>query len=74
MRIRVKVALVDVRSGNWAVFSPEAFDDSRASTSLRRGAKDQQQVELLKAKACGGECEGIGETVFGDIWRGEMSS
>ena len=51
MRIRLKLALIDVRTGNWAVMSPEAFDDSRMSTSLRRGAKDQQQVELLKAKA-----------------------
>jgi hypothetical protein len=51
MRIRLKLALVDVRSGNWTVMSPEAFDDARTSTSLRRGAKDQQQVELLKTKA-----------------------
>jgi hypothetical protein len=51
MRIRLKLALIDVRSGNWSVISPEAFDDARMSTSLRRGAKDQQQVELLKAKA-----------------------
>ena len=51
MRIRLKLALIDVRSGNWSVLSPEAFDDARVSTSLHRGAKDQQQVELLKAKA-----------------------
>lgn len=51
MRIRLKLALIDVRSGNWTVMSPEAFDDARMSTSLRRAAKDQQQVELLKAKA-----------------------
>jgi hypothetical protein len=51
MRIRLKLALIDVRSGNWSVLSPEAFDDSRMSTALRRGARDQQQVELLKAKA-----------------------
>ena len=51
MRIRLKLALIDVRSGNWTVMSPEAFDDARMSTSLRRAARDQQQVELLKAKA-----------------------
>jgi hypothetical protein len=51
MHIRLKLALIDVRSGGWTVFSPTAFDDSRTSTPLRRGAKDQQQVELLKAKA-----------------------
>lgn len=51
MRIRLKMAVIDVRSGNWSVLSPEAFDDSRISASIRRGANDQKQVELLKAKA-----------------------
>lgn len=51
MRIRLKVAVIDVRSGNWSVLSPEAFDDSRISASITRGANDQRQVELLKAKA-----------------------
>jgi hypothetical protein len=51
IRIRLKLALIDVRSGNWSVLSPEAFDDLRMSTSVHRGAKDQQQVELLKARA-----------------------
>jgi len=51
MRIRLKLALVDVRTGNWSVLSPEAFGDSRFSTALRRGAKDQQQVDALKARA-----------------------
>jgi hypothetical protein len=51
MRIRLKLAVIDVRSGNWSVLSPKAFDDSRISTSPRRGVKDQKQVELLKGKA-----------------------
>lgn len=51
MRIRLKMAVLDVRSGNWSVLSPEAFDDSRISASIRRGANDQKQVEVLKAKA-----------------------
>jgi hypothetical protein len=51
MRIRLKLAVIDVRSGNWSVLSPNAFDDARVSTSPRRGVKDQQQVETLKAKA-----------------------
>jgi hypothetical protein len=51
MRIRLKLALIDVRSGNWSVLSPEVFDDSRISTGLGRAAKDQKQVETLKAKA-----------------------
>jgi hypothetical protein len=51
MRIQLKVALVDVRSGNWSVFSPRAFDDARITTSPRRGAVDQKQVERLKKLA-----------------------
>jgi len=48
LRIRLKLALVDVRSGDWTVFSPKAFDSARLSTSPRRGATDQKQVEHLK--------------------------
>lgn len=51
MRIQLKVALVDVRSGNWSVFSPKPFDDARITTSPRRGAVDQRQVERLKKLA-----------------------
>jgi len=51
MRIRLKVALVDVRSGNWTIFSPKPFEDSRISASPRRGAVDQKQVEHLKQQA-----------------------
>src|SRR6266581_1338939 len=36
LRIRLKLALVDVRSGDWTVFSPKAFDTARLSTSPRR--------------------------------------
>jgi hypothetical protein len=48
LRIRLKVALVDVRSGNWSVFSPKPFEDARVSTSPRRSAVDQKHVERLK--------------------------
>jgi hypothetical protein len=51
MRIRLKVALVDVRSGNWSVFSPKPFADARLSTGPGRGAVDQKQVERLKQLA-----------------------
>ena len=51
MRIHVKVALVDVRTGDWSVFSSKPFDDARLSTSPRRAAADQKQVELLKKLA-----------------------
>ena len=51
LRIQLKVALVDVRSGNWSVLSPKPFDDARLTTSPRRGAVDQKQVERLKKLA-----------------------
>lgn len=51
LRIRLKIALVDVRSGDWTVFSPRAFDSARLTTSPRRGANDQKQVERLKSLA-----------------------
>ncbi len=51
MRIRLKVALVDVRTGDWAIFSPKPFDDDRISISPRRAATDQELVERLKLKA-----------------------
>lgn len=51
MRIRLKVALIDVRSGNWTVFSPKPFEDASISRSPRRAAVDQKQVERLKTEA-----------------------
>jgi hypothetical protein len=51
MRIRLKVALIDVRTGSWSVFSPKPFEESNISRSPRRGAMDQKQVERLKSEA-----------------------
>lgn len=51
MRIRLKVAIVDVRSGQWEMFSPEPFQDTAASARLTRESSDQGQVALLKTKA-----------------------
>jgi hypothetical protein len=51
MHIQLKVAVVEVRSGNWSVFSPNPFDDARVSSAPRRGAVDQKQVERLKKLA-----------------------
>jgi hypothetical protein len=50
-RIRLKMALIDVRSGHWTVFSPKAFESGRLSISPRRSVADQKQVEALKQKA-----------------------
>jgi hypothetical protein len=51
MRIRLQVAVIDVKSGSWSMFAPEADVDSSVSTSLHREASDQGQVALLKEKA-----------------------
>jgi len=48
MRIRLKVALVDVRSGRWAMFSSQAFEDRAHSARMGREWSDQKQVEKLK--------------------------
>jgi len=51
MRIRLKVAVVDVKSGQWDMFSPEPFQDTAASARFTRESSDQGQVALLKTKA-----------------------
>lgn len=51
MRIRLKVAVIDVRSGQWSMFSPEAYTDTAFSAERNRAASDQRQVQLLKAQA-----------------------
>lgn len=51
MRIRLKVALIDVRTGQWSMFAPEAFVDKTLSAALIRAQSDQEQVAQLKEKA-----------------------
>lgn len=51
MRIRLAVAVIDVRTGSWSIFAPEAYADVALSASLHREASDQSQVALLKDKA-----------------------
>ncbi len=51
MRIRLKVALIDVKSGQWDMFIPEPSHDSAISAHYMRESSDQGQVFTLKAKA-----------------------
>ena len=51
MRIRLKLALVDVLTGDWTVLSPDAIEASKLSVSPRRAVADQKLVERLKQKA-----------------------
>ena len=51
MRIRLKVALIDTKTGNWDSFVPTAFEDSASSSRHSRKTVDQRQVDILKTKA-----------------------
>lgn len=51
MRIRLKVAVIDVRGGRWTMFAPESFENRALSEKLGREAADQGQVEKLKKLA-----------------------
>jgi len=51
MRIRLKVALIDPRTGQWEIFLPKTFGDKAYSAFLTREQSDQGQVALLKEKA-----------------------
>lgn len=51
MRIRLKVAVIDTRTGQWEIFTPDDHDDNAMSGSYTRVSSDQTQVTLLKEKA-----------------------
>ena len=51
MRIRLMVAIIDVRTGQWETFDPPPFEDEAISNQHGRAASDQTQVATLKAKA-----------------------
>lgn len=51
LRIRLKLAILDVRTGNWSIFTPEPFDQKAISAKFDRQSSDQRQVETLKRQA-----------------------
>lgn len=51
MRIRLKVAVVDVASGSWSVLSVQPPDSKSWAWKSRREVADQKLVESLKVKA-----------------------
>lgn len=51
MRIRLKMAIIDVATGQWEMFMPEPQDDETFSARINRESSDQAQVESLKATA-----------------------
>lgn len=51
MRIRLRVLVLDVRSGRWLTLLPPPIDDERASAMLSRERSDRNQVGLLMSAA-----------------------
>jgi hypothetical protein len=51
MRIRLKIAVIDTRTGTWEMFTPDDHEDEALSASYTRASSDQAQVELLKEQA-----------------------
>lgn len=51
MRIRLKVAAIDVRTGHWEMFTPDTFEDKSMSARVNRRNSDQAQVATLKSQA-----------------------
>ena len=51
MRLRLKIAMVDVATGSWSVFSAEPLETRSWSVKPRREVADQKQVEAIKEKA-----------------------
>lgn len=59
VRVRLKVALVDVQSGQWDIFVPKIFEGTVHSASLDRKQSGLQQVEQLKSKVYQSAVESI---------------
>lgn len=51
MRIKLKFALIDVRTGNWSIYAPEPFEQKALSAYYNRANSDQRQVVSLKEEA-----------------------
>ena len=59
MRIRLMMAVIDTRTGQWESFSPEPLEDEATSNQHGRAASDQEQVALLKGKAYKAAAEAV---------------
>lgn len=59
MRIRLKVGVVDVRTGHWDMFTPRSLDDRKYSARIVREQSDQTQVQVLKEAAYSLAAEGL---------------
>jgi len=50
MRLRLKMAVIDVATGYWEILTPTVHEDKRASARIGRRENDQAQVNKLKAQ------------------------
>ncbi len=50
MRIQLKIAVIDVRTGAWDIYSSKTFEDLSVSAKISRESSDQGQIEELKKK------------------------
>jgi hypothetical protein len=53
VQIRVKAAIIDVKTGNWTMLHTEPIQDKRMSSRLTRRSSDLKQVLALKEKVYG---------------------
>ena len=51
VRLRLKMAVIDVQTGSWSMFSPEVRESDGITTRAFREASDQRRVERLKEQA-----------------------
>ena len=51
MRIKLKFAVINVRTGNWSLFAPEPLEQKALSAIYTRAQSDQRQVDVLKKAA-----------------------
>jgi hypothetical protein len=51
MRIRLRIVVLDVSTGQWTTLLPKPIDDERASAIFGRESSDRDQVELLLSAA-----------------------
>ena len=59
MRIRLVAVLIDVRSGAWESYAPEAIDDDSFSNDFNRASSDQDQVQALKSEGYQALADGL---------------
>lgn len=59
VRIRLRIVVLDVPTGQWTTLLPVPIDDERASTLLGRESSDRDQVERLMSAAVPGVVEAL---------------